>query len=161
MSAPAPRSPFLSGSGLSGSGQKDIDAVWSVVTALYAAHGAGDVEHVDAQLDPEATMWHSEAETLLRGREDLDRLRAERTATGPGAEVAAYDAYDPVIDVSGHMALVRYRLRVDYAPAPDGTALRPELVRNTAVLRRSAAVWRIVHLHEEIRVAGGVPGTAS
>ncbi|MCE0445679.1 hypothetical protein LT493_13605 [Streptomyces tricolor] len=31
--------------------------------------------------------------------------------------MAAYHAYDPVIDVSGHMALVRYWLRVDYAPA--------------------------------------------
>lgn len=34
------------------------------------------------------------------------------------------DAYDPVIDVFGDLALVRYWLRVDFAPAPDGGRLR-------------------------------------
>ncbi|MFF7369084.1 nuclear transport factor 2 family protein [Streptomyces tricolor] len=161
MSAPAPHRSSASASGLSGSGQKEADTVWSVVAGLYAAHGDGDVRQVDERLDAEATMWHSEAEALLLGRSDLDRLRAGRAAAGPGPQVAGYHAYDPVIDVSGHMALVRYWLRVDYAPAADGGALRPERVRNTAVLRRSAGVWRIVHLHEEVWVAGGVPETGT
>ncbi|MFG3507513.1 nuclear transport factor 2 family protein [Streptomyces sp. NPDC047821] len=160
MPEPALPSQSLSASGLSGTGQKDADAVWSVVTGLYAAQAVGDMGQVDERLDPEATMWHSESEALLRGKKDLDRLRAERTAAGGGTEVTAYEAHDPVIEVSGHFALVRYSLRVDYAPAAEGTAPHPETVRNTAVLRRTAAVWRIVHLHEEVRVAGGPPATA-
>ncbi|MEU2061867.1 DUF4440 domain-containing protein [Streptomyces sp. NPDC013455] len=154
MSAPASHRSSASASGLSGSGQKEADTVWSVVTGLYTAHRDGDVGQVDERLDPEATIWHSEAEPLLLGKGDLDRLRAGREATASGPRVASYRAYDPVIDVSGHMALVRYWLRVDYAPRADGTAPRPERVRNTAVLRRSAAVWRIVHLHEEVWEAG-------
>ncbi|MGY0064319.1 hypothetical protein ACWY4P_49170 [Streptomyces sp. LZ34] len=70
----------------------------------------------------------------------------------------AANAYGPVADVFGDMALLRYWLRVDFAAAPGGGALRPELVRNTAVLRKGAGgAWRIVHLHEEVRQAGGVP----
>lgn len=160
MSASAPHSSSASASGLSGSGQNEAETIWSVVVGLYTAHGDGDVGQVDERLDPEATMWHSEAETLLLGKSDLDRLRAVRDADGAGPEVAAYCAYDPVIDVSGHMALVCYWLRVDYAPAGDGAAPRSEQVRNTAVLRRSAGVWRIVHLHEEVWVAGGAPETS-
>ncbi|MEU2957217.1 nuclear transport factor 2 family protein [Streptomyces xanthochromogenes] len=150
----------MSGTGLSGSGQKDAHDVWSAVTGLYAAHGTGEVDGVDGRLDPEATMWHSEAEGLLRGKGDLDSLRAERAMRADGPQVTDYYAHDPVIDLSGHMAVVCYWLRVDYALAQDGTALSPELVRNTAVLRRSVAGWRIVHLHEEVRVAGGRPVAA-
>ncbi|AXE22219.1 DUF4440 domain-containing protein [Streptomyces globosus] len=147
----------VSASGLSGTGQKDAETVWSVVSGLYAAHAHGDRGKVDERLDPEATIWHSEAEELLLGRKDLDRLRAGRDATAAGPAVAAYRAHDPVTDVSGHMAVVRYWLEVQYVPAADGATLCPERVRNTAVLRRSAGVWRIVHLHEEVWVAGGMP----
>ncbi|MFI6683221.1 nuclear transport factor 2 family protein [Streptomyces sp. NPDC050485] len=150
----------LAAFGVSGSGQVDADAVWAVITGLYAAHGAGEQGQVDEQLDPAATMWHSESETMLAGKQDLDRLRAERADSQGEPEVSSYEAYAPVIDVCGHMALVRYWLRVDYAPADDDTPLRPELVRNTAVLRRSATDWRIVHLHEEVWAAGGVPEEA-
>ncbi|MGW1194282.1 nuclear transport factor 2 family protein [Streptomyces sp. NPDC002536] len=136
----------------------DAEAVWAVVTGMYAAHGAGDREEVDARLDPEATMWHSEADGLLLGRKDLDRLRAERAAAAGGPEWTGLDAHDPVVDVLGDTALVRYWLRVNCAPAADGTPLRPELVRNTAVLQRGGTgAWHIVHLHEEVRQTGGVP----
>lgn len=70
------------------------------------------------------------------------------------------EAYDPVIDGFGDLALSRYWLRVDFAPGPGGRPMRPELVRNTAVLRRDAGDgWLIVHLHEDVRPPGGVPGT--
>ncbi|WP_414169048.1 nuclear transport factor 2 family protein [Streptoverticillium reticulum] len=140
------------------SASSDAEAVWTVVTGMYAAHEACDREEVDARLDPEATMWHSEADGLLLGRKDLDRLRAERAAAASGPEWTGLDAHDPVVDVLGDTALVRYWLRVDCAPAADGTPLRPELVRNTAVLQRGGSgAWRIVHLHEEVRQTGGVP----
>ncbi|MEU5023436.1 DUF4440 domain-containing protein [Streptomyces milbemycinicus] len=150
-------------------------AVWAVVTGMYEAYAAGDREAIDARLDPGATVWDSAAEPLLLGKADLDRLRDERPAAGDGArdgdgagdgpEETGLDAYDPVIDVFGDLALVRYWLRVDFAPAPDGGRLRPELVRNTALLRNGGdgkgadSTWRIVHLHEDVRQPGGVPET--
>ncbi|MDW6066176.1 DUF4440 domain-containing protein [Streptomyces sp. FXJ1.4098] len=156
-------------------------AVWAVVTGMYEAYAAGDREGIDARLDPGATVWDSAAEPLLLGKSDLDRLRAERPAAGDGPEETGLDAYDPVIDVFGDLALVRYWLRVDFAPAPDGGRLRPELVRNTALLRKGGdgeggdgvgddgkgddgkgadGTWRIVHLHEDVRQPGGVPENA-
>ncbi|MEU5641270.1 DUF4440 domain-containing protein [Streptomyces milbemycinicus] len=148
-------------------------AVWAVVTGMYEAYAAGDREAIDARLDPGATVWDSAAEPLLLGKADLDRLRDERPAAGDGPEETGLDAYDPVIDVFGDLALVRYWLRVDFAPAPGGGSLRPELVRNTALLRKGGEggdgmggddkgaddTWRIVHLHEDVRQPGGVPET--
>ena len=101
---------------------------------------------------------------------------AAGAVSGDGPKETGLDAYDPVIDVFGDLALVRYWLRVDFAPAPDGGRLRPELVRNTALLRKgddgkggngkggddkgADGTWRIVHLHEDVRQPGGVPETA-
>ncbi|MFD8377458.1 hypothetical protein ACFV2X_02560 [Streptomyces sp. NPDC059679] len=93
---------------------------------MYEAYAAGDREAIDARFDPGATVWDSAAEPLLLGKADLDRLRDERPAAGAGdgPEETGLDAYDPVIDVFGDLALVRYWLRVDFAPAPDGGRLR-------------------------------------
>ncbi|MGW3564185.1 YybH family protein [Streptomyces sp. NPDC000941] len=147
-----------------GASPVDAGAVWAVVTGMYEAYAAGDREAIDARLDPGATVWDSAAEPLLLGKADLDRLRDERPTAGDGAgdapEETGLDAYDPVIDVFGDLALVRYWLRVDFAPALDGGRLRPELVRNTALLRKGGdGTWRIVHLHEDVRQPGGVPET--
>ncbi|MFB7454710.1 YybH family protein [Streptomyces sp. NPDC056194] len=143
-----------------GASSSDAEAVWAVITGMYEAYMAGDRAAIDARLDPEATVWDSAADPLLLGRADLERLRDERPAAGGGPAETGLDAYDPVLDVFGDMALLRYWLRVDFAPGPDGTATRPELVRNTAVLCRNAdGGWRIVHLHEDVRQPGGVPAT--
>ncbi|MFI6648994.1 hypothetical protein ACIBI8_15410 [Streptomyces sp. NPDC050529] len=94
----------------------------------------------------------------LCGKTDLDRIRDERPAPGEGPHATGLEAYDPVIDVFGDLALLRYWLRVDFAPDGSGAPLRPETVRNTAALRRyEDQVWRIVHLHEDVQQAGGEP----
>ncbi|MER5179067.1 nuclear transport factor 2 family protein [Streptomyces sp. NPDC002896] len=141
-----------------GASPSDAEAVWAVITGMYEAYAAGDRVAIDARLDPEATIWDSAADGLLLGKGDLDRLRDARPAAGGGPVETGLDAYEPVVDVFGDMALLRYWLRVDFAAAPDGGVLRPELVRNSVVLRRGAdGDWRIVHLHEDVRQPGGVP----
>lgn len=118
-----------------GASARDAEAVWAVITGMYEAYREGNRAAIDARLDPRTTIWDSAADPLLLGRPDLERLRAERPAAGDG----------PV--ESG------------LAPGPDGRPARPELVRNTAVLRRDAGGGRlIVHLHEDVRHPGGVPG---
>ncbi|MFB7714014.1 nuclear transport factor 2 family protein [Streptomyces sp. NPDC056105] len=158
MHAPVPDAP----SSFARPGAADVvaDSVWSVITGMYDAYVAGDRARIDACLDPGATIWDSAAEPLLLGKPDLDRVRAERPVAGDGPEETGLHPYDPVVDVFGDTALLRHWLRVTFASAADGTALRPELVRNTALLRRDAeGVWLIVHLHEDVRQVGGVPET--
>ncbi|MFE1233675.1 nuclear transport factor 2 family protein [Streptomyces sp. NPDC058745] len=129
-----------------------------MINGMYEAYMAEDRTAIDARLDPEATVFDSAADPLLLGRADLERLRDERPASGSGPAERGLAAYDPVVDVFGDTALLRYWLRVDFAPGPDGSPSRPELVRNTAVLRRAAGCgWLIVHLHEDVREPGGVP----
>ncbi|MFE2325467.1 YybH family protein [Streptomyces sp. NPDC059385] len=141
-----------------GASPTDAEAVWAVISGMYEAYMAGDRAAVDARLDPEATVWDSAADPLLLGMADLERLRDERPAPGSGPVETGLDAYDPVVDVFGDTAVLRYWLRVAFAPGPDGAPSRPELVRNTAVLRRHAdGGWLIVHLHEDVRQPGGVP----
>ncbi|MFB7580719.1 YybH family protein [Streptomyces hydrogenans] len=141
-----------------GASPEDAEAVWAVITGMYEAYEAGDRARIDAALDPEATIWDSAAEPLLFGKPDLDRVRDERPAAGEGPEESGLYASEPVVDVFGDLAVLRYLLRVEFAPGPDGRETRPELVRNTVVLRRSGdGAWRIVHLHEDVRQTGGVP----
>ncbi|MGW0994235.1 nuclear transport factor 2 family protein [Streptomyces sp. NPDC002523] len=141
-----------------GASEPQAKAVWSVITGMYAAYTRQDRAAIDACLDPDATIWDSAAAPLLCGKADLDRVRDGRPAAGDGPEESGLDAYDPVIDVFGDLALLRYWLRVDFAPDASGAPLRPELVRNTAVLRcYPDQDWRIVHLHEDVQQAGGTP----
>ncbi|MFD5124638.1 nuclear transport factor 2 family protein [Streptomyces sp. NPDC058385] len=139
-----------------GSSESEARATWSVINSMYAAYTVKDRAAIDACLDPDATIWDSATAPLLCGKTDLDRVRDERPAASEGPQEAGLEAYDPVIDVFGDLALVRYWLRVDFAPDDSGVPLRPEIVRNTAVLRRcEGQVWRIVHLHEDVQQAGG------
>ncbi|MFD4373884.1 DUF4440 domain-containing protein [Streptomyces sp. NPDC058486] len=141
-----------------GASPEDAEAVWAVITGMYEAYEAGDRARIDERLDPEATIWDSAAEPLLFGKADLDRIRDERPVAGEGPEESGLHASEPVVDVFGDLAVLRYLLRVEFAPGPDGRALLPELVRNTVVLwRAEGGAWRIVHLHEDVRQTGGVP----
>ncbi|MFB7756367.1 nuclear transport factor 2 family protein [Streptomyces sp. NPDC056121] len=144
------------GSARPGAPERQARAVWSVITGMYAAYARQDRGAIDACLEPDATIWDSATARLLCGKADLDRVRDARPASGEGPEETGLDAYDPVIDVFGDLALLRYWLRVDFAPDASGSPLRPEIVRNTAVLRRfTDEDWRIVHLHEDVQQVGG------
>ncbi|GGY41331.1 YybH family protein [Streptomyces tanashiensis] len=133
-------------------------AVWRVITTMYEAYSAGDRARIDACLDPEATVWDSGTAGLLFGKPDLDRVREERPAGGEGPVETGLEPYGQVVDVFGDIAVLRFWLRVDFAPDPSAGELCPELVRNTAVLRQGVdAGWRIVHLHEDVQQPGGLP----
>ncbi|MFI6728554.1 nuclear transport factor 2 family protein [Streptomyces sp. R-74717] len=139
-----------------GASAADADAVWAVLTGMYEAYDAGDRSRIDQALDPRATVWDSAADPLLLGKPDLDRIRDARPEAGEGPQETGLTAYDRTIDVFGDIAVLRYWLRVDFAPAPDGTPGRPELIRNTVILHRAGETWRIVHLHEDVRQPGPV-----
>lgn len=141
-----------------GASGPQAQAVWSVITSMYAAYTRQDRAAIDACLDPDATIWDSAAAPLLCGKADLDRIRGERPEAGEGPREAGLEAYDPVIDIFGDLALLRYWLRVEFVPDDSGAPLMPEIVRNTAALRRyEDEIWRIVHLHEDVQQAGGEP----
>ncbi|MEV4091508.1 YybH family protein [Streptosporangium saharense] len=117
------------------------EAVWAVITAMYEAYLRGDRPGIDRLLHPEATIWDSAEQVLITSREQLEKVRDARPQDGPAE--TGIGVHDQVVDVWGDTALARYLLRVDLA----GSA--PEIVRTTAVLRRSAdGGWLIVHLHE-------------
>ncbi|MEB8340883.1 YybH family protein [Streptomyces endophyticus] len=155
-----PSPPALPALARPGASPADTAAVWSLITGMYEAYAAGDRSLIDSCLDPSATIWDSAGGPLVEGQADLDRLRAARPAAGEGPQETGLFPYAPAVDVFGDTALLRHWLRVTFAPAPDGTPLRPELSRNTALLRRGAdGRWLIVHLHEDVEQSGGVPET--
>jgi ketosteroid isomerase-like protein len=119
----------------------DERAVWAAVNAVYAGFLAGDRAAVDANISPDATIWDSAHEPLLRGRADLDAVRDSRPSDGPTPD--ALDAVDPVIDVFGDVALVRHVLVVRL---PDGE----ERIRNTSVWRKADGRWLCIHNHEDV-----------
>ncbi|MGW9213338.1 DUF4440 domain-containing protein [Embleya sp. NPDC055664] len=129
---------------------EDRAAVWSALLDIYAGFTAGDRERIDRRIHPEATIWDSAAPELLFGRADLDRIRAERPVGPDAPVVTGIHASDEVIDIWDDTALARYNLRVDFAPAADGTVLPSEHIRNTAVARRFPQGWLVVHNHEDV-----------
>jgi ketosteroid isomerase-like protein len=121
----------------------DADAaeVWAAVNAVYTGFLAGDRAAIDANISPDATVWDSAHEPLLRGKADLDAVRDSRPADGPVP--TDLEATDPVIDVFGDLALVRHVLLVHLT---DST----ERIRNTSVWRKTDGRWRCIHNHEDV-----------
>jgi hypothetical protein len=130
-----------------GGAPADLAAVWAVITGMYQAYPTGDRERIDFFLDPESTIWDSATPALLQGKAELDHVRDNRPTADGGRRESGLTPYGHIIDVFGALAVARYWLRVDYH------ALPPELVRNTAVLRRGGDGWLIVHLHEDVQGA--------
>jgi ketosteroid isomerase-like protein len=123
----------------------DQEAVWAAVQAIYSAFLAGDRTAIDEQISPDATVWDSAHEPLVRGRAQLDAIRDARPPGGPAP--IDLDAQDPVIDVFGDMALVRHVLVVRFAP---DAGLDEERIRNTSVWRRLDGRWLCIHNHEDV-----------
>jgi ketosteroid isomerase-like protein len=121
--------------------EPEAQEVWDAVQSIYAGFLAGDRDAVDANISPEATMWDSSHEPLLRGKADLDAVRDARPADGP--KPTSLRAADPVIDVYGDVALVRHVLLVHF---PGAT----QRIRNTSVWRKDAGRWLCVHNHEDV-----------
>jgi ketosteroid isomerase-like protein len=123
----------------------DGKLVWSAVNAVYAGFLDGDRAAVDASISPDATIWDSAHEPLVRGKRELDAVRDARPADGP--RPIELVATDPVIDVFGDVALVRHVLRVTFS-AESGTP--PQRIRNTSVWRKVDGRWLCFHNHEDV-----------
>jgi ketosteroid isomerase-like protein len=120
----------------------EAELLWAAVNAVYAGFLAGDRDAIDDNISPDATIWDSAHEPLLRGKAELDALRDARPTDGPGP--TDLEARDPVIDIFGDVALVRHVL---VARFPDGGEQR---IRNTSVWRRVDGRWLCVHNHEDV-----------
>ena len=121
------------------------EAVWAAVQAIYAAFLAGDRAAIDAQISPDATVWDSAHEPLVRGRDQLDAVRDARPPGG--AAPIGLGAQEPVIDVFGDIALVRHVLVVTFAPE---AGLPDERIRNTSVWQKVDGRWLCIHNHEDV-----------
>jgi ketosteroid isomerase-like protein len=122
----------------------DREAAWAAVLAVYAGFTAGDRAAIDANLDPDVTIWDSAAPAMAFGLAELDVLRAARREPEGSDPRPRLQATPLVVDVWGDTALVRHVLVVTV-----GTG-RPEVVRTTVVLRRAASGWLAVHNHEDV-----------
>jgi ketosteroid isomerase-like protein len=117
-------------------------AVWEAMNAIYRGYLAGDRAAIDANIAPDASIWDSAHEPLVRGKSELDAVRDARPSDGP--RPTDLRATDPMIDVYGDTALVRHVLLVDFADAPT------ERIRNTSVWRKVDGRWLCVHNHEDV-----------
>lgn len=116
--------------------------MWAAVQAIYAGFLAGDRAAIDARISPDATVWDSAHEPLVRGRAQLDAVRDARPPDG--AAPTDLRATEPVIDVLGDVAVVRHVLTATFADEPDVR------IRNTSVWQRSDGEWLCIHNHEDV-----------
>src|SRR5512146_1050672 len=121
------------------------ERLWAAVNAIYEGCLAGDREAVDANISPDATMWDSSHEPLLRGKAELDAVRDARLPDGPTP--SSLEAIDPVIDVYGDIGLVRHVLVASFPPESGKPEMR---IRNTSVWRKSGDRWLCLHNHEDV-----------
>lgn len=123
----------------------DQQELWSAVNAIYDGFLAGDRAAIDANISPDATIWDSAHEPLVRGRSDLDAVRDARPSGGPSPVELA--ATHPVIDIYGDIGVVRHVLVARFAPESGEPEQR---IRNTSVWRRTDGRWLCVHNHEDV-----------
>ena len=113
--------------------------------AIYAGFLAGDRSAIDAHISPDATIWDSAHEPLVRGRTELDAVREARPPDG--AMPTDLQATEPVIDVFGDIAVVRHVLVATFPPEASPPEQR---IRNTSVWRRVDGRWLCIHNHEDV-----------
>jgi ketosteroid isomerase-like protein len=123
----------------------ETGGLWHRVNAIYAAYLVGDRAAIDANIAPDATIWDSSHEALLRGKEQLDAVRDARPADGP--KPSNLEATDPVIDVYGDIAVVRHILLVTFPPEAN---LPQQRIRNTSVWHKTDGRWLCIHNHEDV-----------
>jgi ketosteroid isomerase-like protein len=121
------------------------ERLWAAVNSIYEGFLAGDREAIDRNISPNATVWDSSHESLLRGRAELDAVRDARTPDD--AIPSSLEAIDPVIDVFGDIGLVRHVLVASFPPESGKPELR---IRNTSVWRKSGDRWLCLHNHEDV-----------
>src|SRR5690242_5240682 len=125
----------------------DQQAIWSEQKAIYSAFLAGDRARIDRHIHPDATIWDAVTERIARGLADLDAIRATRPTGDLLPITTRVEVDDPIIDVSGDLAVARHVLRVD-EHGPDGA--QRQLMRVSQGWRRIDGVWHIIHSHEDL-----------
>lgn len=125
----------------------DQRAIWHEQKAIYTAFLASDRGRIDRHIHPDATIWDAVTERIARGLRELDAIRAARPAGEAKPVTTQVEVGDPIIDVSGDLAIARHVLRVE-EHGPDGAVRR--LMRVSQGWRRIDGVWHIIHSHEDL-----------
>lgn len=126
---------------------EDQRLIWDAQKGMYAAFLAGDRERIDRTIHPEATIWDAVTERIARGIGELNAIRATRPTGGDRRIVTSLTVEDPIIDVSGDIAVSRHILRVE-TDGPQGP--QRELMRVSAGWRRIDGAWCVFHAHEDL-----------
>ena len=117
--------------------------VWQVVEAFNRAFVAGDVEGYFAFIDEEITVLTPTNPYRVEGREDDREEFAWGLRAGTG-RVSYFQELQPLVRVSGDMALVTYYSRGSYGS--EG-AQKTLYLKETDVLIRRQDGWKILHIH--------------
>src|SRR5262249_7481589 len=133
----------MSASGATPTTQSEEQQVWRVVEAFNRAFASGDVEQYFTFIDQEITVLTPSNPYRIEGIAD-DREEFEwglRTGTG---KVGYFQELQPLVRVSGDMALVTYYSRGSYGGEGSGKTL---YLKETDVLIRRHDGWKILHVH--------------
>lgn len=125
----------------------DQALIWDAQKDMYAGFLAGDRPRIDRTIDPSATIWDAVTEKIARGIEDLNAIRATRPTGAQRRVVTSLEVEDPIIDVSGDLAVSRHVLRVT-STSPAGA--QREVMRVSAGWRRVNDRWLVIHSHEDM-----------
>jgi ketosteroid isomerase-like protein len=120
-------------------------AVWQVVEAFNRAFVAGDVERYFAFIDEEITVLTPANPYRVEGIAD-DREEFEWGLRAGTGRVGYFQELQPVVRVSGEMALVTYYSRGSYGGANEGSG-KTLYLKETDVLIRRQDGWKILHIH--------------
>jgi len=129
---------------------EDERAIVRLISGIYEAFGAGQVNRIEAALAEDCTIWDVFTPDLIRGNEERARFHAADQAQMRARGPLTWRLGQPLVDVFGDAAVARYLLEFEYQPprALMGT------VRITDVLRRIDGRWLIVHHHEGLVPTG-------
>jgi ketosteroid isomerase-like protein len=124
----------------------DQAAIWAEQKAIYAAFLIGDRSRIDHRISPDATIWDGETETIARGLDDLNAIRATRPVGEAAAVTSSLKVDSPVVTIHGDVAIGRHVLRTSH----EGASTDSLVLRVSSAWKRVGGEWWIIHSHEDI-----------
>ena len=121
----------------------DQEMIIESLKSMYKAFEDKDRQKFDLFLDETVTTWESPLPTLLLNKDELDRYRDGRDASGSRPEKVALSISEEVVTVLGNVGLARYIFKVEIPNT------EPLLNRVTDVLTKTGGNWKIIHHHCE------------
>lgn len=121
------------------------DEIWRNVRHMLDCFLTKDRANADKHIHEDVTLWDSVEAPLIFGLKGLNDLRDRRPTTQSGPAVLTIENLNPTIDIFGDFAIARYELLVHF----DGGA-PVEHIRNSAVWRKFADGWKVIHNHEDV-----------